>query len=544
MARTRTSIELHPDGCRLVEVEVFGSGSRARAAQDARVRAFVPSVPGAKDAALAAVLGRLRQERKLSRDAWVTVWGLRAVHQLLRLPPAKPEALESIARREARKELAVLEAGGGAASVAVVPGSDVQVGAHRRREVSLVAVSAAEIQERIQPLIDAGFVVRGVVTPALALAAISRLDRAGRGTVAYVATVGLATCLAIVRNGVLLFAREMPWGHQSGNRDQGSGVRDQGFAEHGSGTESRIPNPESLETRLASELKRSIMFFKQTFRAPVEAVVLCGDVPNLRALTGPLGEALEVPVETLDSLVGIDAASIPQPAELFRAEVAALRMAIATGADAAPAANLLPKTILESREARQQIVRFAGAAVVGLVLAAGWAVGARQTLASQHAERDAIQRELAIVEPDAVRQASLRESYTLAASRQAALGAFDSQGPRLARLLETLAASTPDAIVFTVVDVQADGTSWRVSLRGMAVSSDAADAQGAVNTLVDRLSASPFAGAPVMSPSRRVLTPRGTGVTGAPSATGLGRPAPIPPGMTGVEFSMLLRVAK
>ena len=39
-------------------------------------------------------------------------------------------------------------------------GPDVQVGTHRRREVSLVAVVEADVRRQIQPIADAGFVVQ------------------------------------------------------------------------------------------------------------------------------------------------------------------------------------------------------------------------------------------------------------------------------------------------------------------------------------------------------------------------------------------------
>jgi hypothetical protein len=65
--------------------------------------------------------------------------------------------------------------------------------------------------------------------------------------------------------------------------------------------------------------------------------------------------------------------------------------------------------------------------------------------------------------------------------------------------------------------------------------------------LVDALSASPFAGAPTQPPSRRVITSRADNVVRAsssqPAEPGEGT-LRIPAGATGVEFSMLLRVAK
>src|SRR5688572_29319776 len=97
----RTTVELHPAGCRLVEVEL--PNRRRGPAGDVRVRTFVSNVSGAQDArSLAASLAALRQQHKLARQTWVTIWGLRSAQQFLRLPPAKPADLESLALREAR----------------------------------------------------------------------------------------------------------------------------------------------------------------------------------------------------------------------------------------------------------------------------------------------------------------------------------------------------------------------------------------------------------------------------------------------------------
>ena len=52
-------------------------------------------------------------------------------------------------------------------------------------------------------------------------------------------------------------------------------------------------------------------------------------------------ERLDVEVEPLDSLFGIDAARLPEPADEFRERGAELRLAWAAAADWPPAINLL-----------------------------------------------------------------------------------------------------------------------------------------------------------------------------------------------------------
>ena len=517
---SRTSFELHADGCRLVEVGVRsiprGSGQAASGpSEDVRVHAFVPDVSVADGSDLTATLAQLRRDQKLAADACVTIWGLRSSYQFLRLPPAKDADLDALAAREARKEIAPLEVDGAGACVAIMVGPDVQVGSHRRREVSLVAASESDVRRRIQPITDAGFVVSRVVTPAVALTAIGRScnDLVPGSTMVYVALAARATCVAIVRDGLLLFAREIAWGHAEVAQDP-------------------------LDTRLAAELRRSILFFRQTFRSSVDGVVLCGDAANLRALTTPVAAALGIPVQTLDSLNGIDADRVPEPAETFRADVASLRLAIAAGAEATTYANLLPASIRDARASRTTTIRAVAALAAGVLIVAGWYALVSSSSGGSSEVRD-LERRIAILEPQLANRTELRRTSSMTALREAALFSFESQGPRLARVLEILSRDTPGEIALTAIDVQADGGYWRTNIQGLAVTRDVAAGQGAVNRLLLRLSESPLVGPAVQPPSFRL-------VTGAPAerAAAAGEPRPIPDGMSGVEFTMQFKVPR
>jgi Tfp pilus assembly PilM family ATPase len=520
----RTSIELHADGCRIVEVEVRTPRLRSAQAEssDVRVRRFVPNLPRdehrRRGSDLAETLRQVRKDHTLATDACVTIWGLPSAHQFLRLPPAKDADLDALARREARHEIAPLETDGAGACVAIMVGPDVQVGTHRRREVSVIAVSEADVRRQIQPLAEAGFVVSRVVTPAIALTAVARshTDLLPGSTMAYVALGAHATCVAIVRDGLLLFAREIAWGHA--------------HAEH-----------EPVETRLASELRRSFLFFRQTFRSNVEGAVLCGDAPNLRALTAPVGTALSLPVQTLDALSGIDAERVPEPADAFRAEVASLRMAIAAGAEAIGHANLLPTAISESRAVRTTMMRSVAAFAAGILVVIGWYALIGFSSGSASEVRD-LERTIALLEPQSANLAGLRRASTTAALRGAALSAFNAQGPRLAHILDLLSQSTSDDIALTAIDVQADAGFWRTDIKGLAVTRDLAAGQSAVNRLLQRLSESPLIGPVVQPPSFRLLSgDRSTTAERRPIPDGM---MPVPAGMTGVEFAMQFRVPR
>ncbi len=374
-ASNSTGFDLHPDQCRVVVVHVRTRGVPG----DVRVKAFALLAEGRLSPMLSAELARLRQEQRLPRDAWVTIWGLRSVHQFLRLPPAAANELEALALREAHPTLSALEAEARRASAALMIGADVQVGTHRRREVSLTAVPEAEIARQIQPLVDAGFIVRGVCTPAMSLTAVARLHgRTTPGTTAaYVALESNAMCVAIVRDGVLLFAREIPWG----------------FAD----------SAEAVGERLAAELRRSLLFFRQSFRAVVERVVLCGGMPNLRALTASTGAALTLPVETLDSLSGIDAEAVPEPADAFRASVAALWPAIAIASQGGDQPNLLQAEARVRQETRMKLAGIAAGVLAAFLAIAAWYFLAGRAPANRAPELARVEPQVAQREPEADR---------------------------------------------------------------------------------------------------------------------------------------------
>jgi Tfp pilus assembly protein PilN len=510
----RTSIELFQTGCRLADVQISPRG-RDPVFTDVTVRGFASVRASADAASLVAQLTAFRVDGKRPRGAWVTVWGLPATQQFLRLPPAKLADLEGLAMREASKDIAALEIDGERASVGILIGGEVQVGAHRKREVSLVAVPTGEVRRRLQPVVDAGFEVEGVLTPALALTAVARAQHdVPRGAAAaYVAITAHATCLAIIRSGVLLFAREMPWGHAGDAVDS------------------------EVATRLESELRRSVLFFKQTFRSPVEHVVLCGDMPNLRALTAPLGTGLNVAVQVLDSLVGIDA-SVPEPAEQFHAEIAALRLVIATGAEATPPVNVLPSAIRITREARAHWIRLVAAVVLAVGVIAGWYSVERRGASARQRELSALEEQIARLGPEADRLAAARQAGAMLMSRVSALSGFESQGPRLARVLEVLADATPEGTVFTSVSVEARGAQWLLTVSGAAIGDDAAAGQAALNELLRVVRTSPYLGDTFQPPSLRVVAGR------APADGIADRDVPIPEWGSAVEFGLTFLVSK
>lgn len=181
-------------------------------------------------------------------------------------------------------------------------------------------VSDPATRAALRPLTAAGFRIDAVVSPpqALALLAASR-PRRGDATAAWIALNRHGAAIAIVRGSELLFSRVFDWSYK-------------GTA---SSANAQLLERYSLVAHLAPELRRGIDTVRASHGAEVESAITCGDLPDLRSLTMPLIEELNLDVETLDSIDGLiltAAARSQRAAEL----APALRLACAAAAGAVP----------------------------------------------------------------------------------------------------------------------------------------------------------------------------------------------------------------
>jgi Tfp pilus assembly PilM family ATPase len=483
-------LELLPDTCRVVEVHPSGGWfSRNRSGDGpTRVKAFheipySPESPGACASELRRLLG------SKGRDLRMAVWGLRSTHQVFALPQADVADLEMVARREARSKAA-----GAAASVG--PTADgVTVGGHMdggKVEVGYVSVPPSDVQARIQPFIQAGLGVASVVTPAVAHAALVR-QRWGQFSDAGTAVLSVnarVTAMTVVRGGVVLFTRELPWGHQG---DRGASFDAAAFA-----------------SQLAAELRRSLVFLKQQSKVDVGHVLVCGDLPDLRALTGPLMHELNVEVETLDSLDGFDVGHLPEPADEFRSRIGALRTAWAMAVQATPAMSLVPRDPSASKLAASfdpdTRSRVFTAAVAGAIFAAALWGGATLLTRSSRARLDSLRAEVSRLGPEVARVESARQLTALVGARGRALEAFASQGPRLAAALQAIAHGAPGDIAIQTMTLTPGAGTWTIVVNGQAVAGTPAKAQSVFNAFLRSASASPLLGQPVRPPSLAVAS--------------------------------------
>lgn len=441
--------------------------------------------------ALTAELKILIQRRGFPKRAWVNFWDVASSHQYLLLPTARRSELEAAAKRHGASALGLhLSDVAVGASIGQPRG---EPGHQSKTEVSFFAAPLQEIHSRLRPIVDAGFVVEGVTTPCGALWSQARLRRpAMPGDVhAFVALSAHMSSLAIFANGFLLYARDLNWG----------------YAETPLGLLAPIDR-EELASRLSTELRRSFLYLKQYWEQDVSQLLLCGDMPEIRSLTAPLIERLNIEVETLDTLEGIDAAVLPEPAGRFSEQVAAFRLASAIAVEPTPV-NLLPldvTTALANRAGQRVFMAGSAAAVAVAAFLFAQADVYRESAQNQVA---IAQRELSGVEPR-VRAISVAQRTPapsdMDAQERVALDALDQQGPRMTLVLDALSQAAPRGVIVTALKAIPDGQTWRVSIDARSDASDPALAQEAAENFLGALARSPVFGAPVRPATRNLLS--------------------------------------
>ena len=169
----------------------------------------------------------------------------------------------------------------------------------------------ASVKPLLAPLSGAGFRVERVVSPCNALAALARVKTLrGEGATCWLAINRGGVAIVVVQPGKQLYAHSFVWDSNVGS----------------SGSQARMLQRYSLVSYLSPEVKRAMAEARRQGTS-VDAVVTCGNLPDLRSLTMPLIEELDVEVETLDSLDGLVVA--PAVAERVAEAASSIRLACA-----------------------------------------------------------------------------------------------------------------------------------------------------------------------------------------------------------------------
>ena len=204
---------------------------------------------------------------------------------------------------------------------------------------------------------DAGFRIQSILTPPQALARVAEMRRRpGSPDVTVWTALNMhGAAIAIVDRCELLFSRTFFWKYQPGL----------------TGIKAQLLQRYSLIAHLAPEVRYGVETVRASHGLAVDGVVTCGDLPELRSLTMPLIEELDVEVETLDSTDGLRAAGNVTPDHL-RESAAAIRLACAavlTSGTGREATNSTAATIV--KEETSGAMRAATALALIGVLACG-----------------------------------------------------------------------------------------------------------------------------------------------------------------------------
>lgn len=149
-------------------------------------------------------------------------------------------------------------------------------------------------EDSVAPLVDAGFEVSAVLTPAQALARAVRPRTVGAAPGTAIAALSLNThgaVIAIVSGGDVVHSRAFEWP----------------LGTPFTGARSELLDRYLLVSQIAPQLKHVIELVRPVYGATVTSVAACGNLPNLRSLAMLLIQELDLEVETLDSDELLDA---------------------------------------------------------------------------------------------------------------------------------------------------------------------------------------------------------------------------------------------
>jgi general secretion pathway protein B len=229
-----------------------------------------------------------------------------------------------------------------------------------RRPVLLATADGPAFDRALAPLVSAGIRIDTALTPAAALLSLARLrrtiDGAGpsTGDEAFVAIEESVGCAALIRGGSMLSTRMLPWGFV--DQSTGRGL---------------LRSRQEIATRLAGDLAEFVSAARLD-SGGLSLISVCGPLPDLRSVAALLVERLDIEVEPLDTLFGIDPSKVPTGIDHLGDRIAELRLAWAAAADARPALDLF--RVRRSRTARKYLSRAAVAAGVIAGLGGGWLV--------------------------------------------------------------------------------------------------------------------------------------------------------------------------
>jgi len=203
------------------------------------------------------------------------------------------------------------------------------------------------VSPQLEPLVSAGFRIDRAVTPCNALSALARIRRPKTdNAVIWLAVDRAGVALIAMRTGELMYSHAFDWDSSVG----------------ATGSQAHLLHRYAMVSYLAPEVRRAMAVVEKQGRT-VDAIVTCGTLNELRSLTMPLTEELDLEVETLDSIDGLTADGFSE--ERLSEMAAALRIACA-GAIARPT-RLKGGTPVTAQQS--SVLKVAVLALIGILVA-------------------------------------------------------------------------------------------------------------------------------------------------------------------------------
>jgi hypothetical protein len=215
----------------------------------------------------------------------------------------------------------------------------------KRFSVDAHVVSWTSDEAALRPFREAGFKIGTVISPEQALGMLAaewprpQTDSA----TAWLALARHGAALVIVHHGDVLYSRRIHWRYKTPTRPN-----------------EQLLQRYTLVAHLAPELQHGMAVVRERYGAEVDGAVTCGNLPDLRSLTMPLIEELNLEVEPLDTLDGL---------ELSPAAMAQRAVDYASALRLASAVTALPP-VHPPQRARWWVG--AAAALVAIAGVAGW----------------------------------------------------------------------------------------------------------------------------------------------------------------------------
>jgi hypothetical protein len=233
-------------------------------------------------------------------------------------------------------------------------------------------------RETLAPLVEAGFEIASVLSPAQALARVVRARQAAAPAGMAVAALSLNShggAIAIVAGTEVIQWRVFEWplgtpfASQLGDRHGDKG-----------GRRSELLDRYLIVSQIAPQLQHVIDLVRPAYSATVTSVVLCGNLPNLRSLAMLLIQEMDIEVETLDSAELLDPGVAPGT---LADRVASLQLAAAvssSGENRVPVHSHIEPTPAPGKVAEEDAPRRIRpgarlqslAALVALAFCTGW----------------------------------------------------------------------------------------------------------------------------------------------------------------------------